>query len=154
MSIEYPRRPELDAQLSVVGVSASSVRLPDGSKDGRRHTITLENGEKVTGRLISKKSMPIGETAVVAHDHDNPDGHVYYFDIEGSRSPESKIKNIVDKYISVVTSDIDKHVAAEKYKFDALRHFQDTFDIEADDLAGNLKDALSKVGNLAVGAGF
>jgi hypothetical protein len=65
-----------------------------------------------------------------------------------------KIVKLVDGYIRYVLSDIDHHVHEEKYKFDALRHFQETFNIEAVAIADNLKDALSKVDNLAVGMGY
>lgn len=65
-----------------------------------------------------------------------------------------KIAEIVDKYINEVSANLDRHAADERYKFDALRHFQSTFNIDADDIAANLKAALSKVGNLAVGAGY
>ncbi|WP_185957205.1 EVE domain-containing protein [Gracilimonas mengyeensis] len=36
----------------------------------------------------------------------------------------------------------------EIYKWEAVQHFQDTFDLEADDFAANLKDAISKSYNL------
>ena len=64
------------------------------------------------------------------------------------------IVEIVDRYVSYVTSDLEYHAHEEKYKFDAVKHFQDTFDIESKDIAKNLKDALSKVYNLAVGTGY
>lgn len=39
----------------------------------------------------------------------------------------------------------------EGYKWTAMKHFQDSFDIDADDLAENLKEALSKEENLLSG---
>lgn len=39
----------------------------------------------------------------------------------------------------------------EGYKWTAMKHFQDTFDIDADNLADNLKEALSKEVNLLSG---
>lgn len=36
----------------------------------------------------------------------------------------------------------------EIYKWEAVQHFQDTFDLEADDFGANLKDAISKSDNL------
>ncbi len=64
------------------------------------------------------------------------------------------IKELAGSYIQHVTHDIGQHAHDEKYKFDALRHFQSTFDLNAQGLAANLKDALSKVDNLAVGASY
>lgn len=67
---------------------------------------------------------------------------------------DSKIASYVDRYIEYVTSNLEHHIANEKYKFDALRHFQESFDLESEDLASNVKSALYSVGNLAVGAGY
>lgn len=64
------------------------------------------------------------------------------------------IKEIVSEYIKYVSSNLDSHVKDEGYKFDALRHFQITFNIDAEDIANNLKSALSKVDNLAIGASY
>ncbi len=64
------------------------------------------------------------------------------------------IDSLVDKYVRYATSSTRQHIEAERYKFDALRHFRDTFDIDAGDIASNIKDSLSKIGNLAVGMGY
>ena len=66
----------------------------------------------------------------------------------------TRIVEIVDKYIEYVTSDIQHHIQEEKYKFVALNHFQATFDINSDDLKSNIKEAFSKVFNLADGARY
>ncbi len=67
---------------------------------------------------------------------------------------QEKIESLVDRYLNHVTNNISQHIKAEKYKFDALAHFQATFNLGANDLTANLKDSLSKVGNLSVGVGY
>lgn len=74
--------------------------------------------------------------------------------MNASTEPKTIITGVVDRYVRHVTENVETHVKDERYKFDALRHFQNTFDIEADNLAENLKKALAKVSNLAVGAGY
>ena len=66
----------------------------------------------------------------------------------------STIDTLVDNYVRHVTDNVQRQVDDERYKFDALRHFRDTFNLDAEDIAANIKDSLSKVGNLAVGAGY
>ena len=41
-----------------------------------------------------------------------------------------------------------EHFKDEKYKWEAIKHFQDNWDIEAEDFAGMLSAALSKTFNL------
>ncbi len=53
--------------------------------------------------------------------------------------------------IAYYKKDIDKCWEDEKYKWAAVKHFQDRWDIEAEDFAGMLEDAISLAYNLLHG---
>lgn len=50
----------------------------------------------------------------------------------------------LDQLLTDYTARLEETRPDEVYKWDAIRHFRDTFDLGAQDLAGNLKAALSK----------
>lgn len=55
-----------------------------------------------------------------------------------------KLKQLIEAY----KADFSEHFESERYKWEAVKCFQDNWDIEADDFAGMLKKSLSKTKNL------
>lgn len=58
---------------------------------------------------------------------------------------KSKLKAVLDEYKKQF---VDNIWPEEKYKWEAVKHFQETWDIDADDFAGMLSEALVKTGKL------
>ena len=63
---------------------------------------------------------------------------------------KSLLQKIIADYKAVFVS---KQWPNEKYKWVAVKHFQDNWDINAPDFAAMLKNAIAKTGNLLVSAG-
>ena len=63
---------------------------------------------------------------------------------------KSLLQKIIAAYKTVFVS---KQWPDEKYKWVAVKHFQDNWDIDAPDFATMLKNAIAKTGNLLVSAG-
>ena len=78
-------------------------------------------------------------------------GRTYYV---FTKSDDNKTQSIIDKYIKSVIANPKEHAAREAYKFDAMKQWWSTFDIEATDFSQNLKDSLSKASNLVGGGQY
>ena len=63
---------------------------------------------------------------------------------------KSLFQQVLTAYKAVFVS---KQWPEEKYKWVAVKHFQDNWDIDAPDFAAMLKDALAQTGNLLISAG-
>lgn len=61
------------------------------------------------------------------------------------KSPSNPMRQLIEDYKKLIRAD---HNEEELYKWRVVQHFQDTFDLEAEDFGANLKDALSKQYNL------
>lgn len=64
---------------------------------------------------------------------------------------QGRLSKYIDVYIERFE---DIHGMHERYKWEAVQHFQNIFDINSADFADMLKAALSKTGNLLTGSHF
>lgn len=142
----------LDKYVISRATSASPVKDSNGHKRWPLHTVTLDDGSKVLAFWRGMVDLE-NHTEKNLIKQTTSNSNVRYYMMTDS-TDESAIVKMVNGYVQHVTSNIEKHIQEERYKFDALRQFQETFDIAADDLAKNLKIALSKIDNLAVGVGY
>lgn len=142
----------LDKYVVAYGVGASSILDANGSKQWPNHTVTLDDGRKVEALWRGQRDLE-DHTEKNLIKQTTSNGNVRYYMLVDTAN-ESALKKIVDEYVQYVTSDINHHVHEEQYKFDALKHFQATFDIDAADIAENLKVSLSKAANLADANGY
>lgn len=63
-------------------------------------------------------------------------------------APDTKLKEKLAPYIAWYKRHWQEIHEREDYKWDAVRHFQEYFDIEAEDFAVNLRESFRKAGNL------
>ena len=68
--------------------------------------------------------------------------------LEGRKRYEDVTLDTIEKYILVYITDFERINDMERYKWRAIKHFQKHWDIEAEDFAAMLKEALSKTVNL------
>ena len=61
-----------------------------------------------------------------------------------------KLKQVIEAY----KADFSEHFEGERYKWEAVKCFQDNWNIEADDFAAMIKKSLSKTGNLLASGYF
>lgn len=61
------------------------------------------------------------------------------------------IEDAITPFIEIYCNDWEYDVEQEHYKWDAIKSFAKTFDIEAEDLASNLKESMSPTFNLLAG---
>lgn len=69
-----------------------------------------------------------------------------------STPPDAKLSEKLKPYIEWYKKNWEKIHPLEEYKWVAVRHFQKHFDLEAQDIAANLKEAFGKSGNLLAGS--
>ena len=145
-------QPVLEKYVVGYGVSSSYVRDDIGRKQGRVHTVTLDDGSRVRALWRGQRDLE-GHTEKNLIKQTTSKGNVRYYMLLDSAEPLSLTK-LVDNYIAYVVTNPTQHVKAEGYKFEAMKHWWSTFDIEAPDIAQNLKDALSKTSNLTGGGQY
>lgn len=145
-------QPVLDKYVVTFGVGATSIRDVNGHKQGRRHSVTLDDGRKLEALWCGQKDLE-NHTEKNLIKQTTRNGNVRYYMIADATN-DSQIKRMVDEYVEHVISNLEHQVSEERYKFDALKHFQETFDIDSADIAANLKNSLSKVANLADANGY
>ena len=63
---------------------------------------------------------------------------------------QTKLLELIASY----KADFSKYIADELYKWRAVKHFQDNWDIDAEDFAMMLNDSLKKTGNLLASRNF
>lgn len=66
-------------------------------------------------------------------------------------APDAKLAEKLEPYIEWYKRNWMEIHKREEYKWDAVRHFQRHFDIEAEDFAANLRESFNKAGNLLSG---
>lgn len=67
-------------------------------------------------------------------------------------APDAKLAEKLAPYIAWYKRHWMEIHEREDYKWDAVRHFQERFDIEAEDFAANLRESFRKAGNLLAGS--
>lgn len=69
-----------------------------------------------------------------------------------SATPDAQLADKLAPYIEWYKNNWAKLHSMEDYKWNAVKHFQQHFDINADDIASNLKEAFRKADNLLSGS--
>lgn len=67
-------------------------------------------------------------------------------------APDAKLAEKLTPYIAWYKLHWQEIHEREEYKWTAVRHFQEHFDIEAEDFAANLRESFRKAGNLLAGS--
>ena len=78
------------------------------------------------------------------------DADYFYHYVAIKEMNYSKLDRVIDSYKNTLNVNLPE----EDYKWEAIKHFQNTWDINAVDFANMLSDAFSQAGNLLVGNWF
>ena len=123
----------------------TSYKIITTQKNAKRQIVKSHKPEFLRLYTSDKPNTLIGE-AVVWDDNNTEitalSKEKYFSAVE--------FQNVITAYKTVFVS---KQWPNEKYKWIAVKHFQENWDINASDFAAMLKNALAKTGNLLVSAG-
>jgi len=74
--------------------------------------------------------------------------------LESRKRYQDLTLDTIEKYIQAYIADFDRLDEMERYKWKAIKHFQDHWDIEAHDFASMLNESLSNTENLLASANY
>ena len=149
IQIRYSPNSDISQYFRKIFAKSYEIICANKSFDSKQH-IKNENAPEFLRLYTSNKPDTfIGEAVVWDDKNTNITDIATSF--KTKHFDPSELQQVLASYKAVFVS---KQWPEEKYKWIAVKHFQDNWDIDAPDFAVMLKEALAKTGNLLISAGL